>query len=103
VAVRAEVREGEHIYISYKECIIQSKDKHKQGEGKYKGLLGSFYCIDTNTKKGFYVGGMSDDIRKNYNNPSNEHYHPEGTIITYQFNGLTDDGIPRHPRYKGKY
>jgi DNA ligase-1 len=84
------------------ECIIQNPSLHKPGEGKYQDMLGSFYCKNVKTGVYFYVGGMSDIIRKNYNKPG-EYYHPEGTIITYQFNGLTPDGLPRHPRYKGKY
>jgi DNA ligase-1 len=83
------------------ECILQKPSQHKSGEGKYKDKLGSFYCQDTLSKKYFYLGGMSDAVRENYNNKSSEYYHPEGTIISYQFNGVTPDGIPRHPRYKG--
>jgi DNA ligase-1 len=67
---------------------------YKPGEGKYQGMLGSFECTNGNTK--FFVGGMNDAIRKNYRTT-----HPIGTLLTYTFNGLTSDGIPRHPRYKG--
>ena len=81
------------------DCVIQNMEDHKPGEGKYKGMLGSFYCKDGN--KYFYVGGMNDLIRKNYKNSLSEYFHPKGTVIVYQFNGLTPDGIPRHPRYKG--
>ena len=84
--------------IQDSECVIMD---YKQGEGKYQGVLGSFYCRDNTTQKMFYVGGMNDSIRKNYNNPTSEYYHPRGTLVTYTFNGLTNDGIPRHPRYKG--
>ena len=80
------------------ECVIKG---YKPGEGKYKDNLGSFYCEETTSKKMFYVGGMNDNIRKNYNKPDSELYHPVGTLITYTFNGITADGIPRHPRYKG--
>lgn len=75
------------------ECIIQGP--HKPGNKKYQDKLGSFRCIMPNGNI-FYVGGMSDDIRKNY-----KLTHPDNTVITYTFNGLTNDGIPRHPRYKG--
>ena len=79
------------------ECII--KGPHKPGTGKYKGLLGSFRC-DFNGKI-FYVSSMNDNIRKEYLNPKSEWYHPDNTVITFAYNGLTAGGIPRHPRYKG--
>ena len=73
------------------ECTIIN---YKPGEGKYTGSLGSFLC-ESNGKQ-FYVGGMTDQIRKDYLTT-----HPKGTVITYKYTFLTDDGIPRHPRYKG--
>jgi len=73
------------------ECVIVG---YKPGEGKYKNMLGSFLCEKEN--KQFYVGGMTDEIRKNYLQT-----HPVGTKITYKFTFLTDDNLPRHPRYKG--
>lgn len=81
------------------ECIIEG---YKPGEGKNKNSLGSFYCKDVFTNNRFYVSGMTDSIRENYNVPGSELYHPPGTIIIYKFYGLTPDGIPRHPVYKGK-
>lgn len=80
------------------DCILIG---FKPGEGKYHGLLGSFECQDTISKKTFYLGGMTDKIRINYNNRNSPEYHPIGTLITYTFNGKTADGVPRHPRYKG--
>jgi len=73
------------------ECTIIN---YKPGEGKYTGSLGSFLCESSG--KQFYVGGMTDQIRKDYLTT-----HPKGTVITYKYTFLTDDGIPRHPRYKG--
>lgn len=73
------------------ECTILG---YKPGEGKYKNLLGSFLC--QNGDKQFYVGGMTDQIRKDYLKT-----HPIGTLITYKYTFTTDGGIPRHPRYKG--
>jgi DNA ligase-1 len=80
------------------DCILIG---FKPGEGKYQGMLGSFECQDNVSKKTFYLGGMNDKVRQNYNNPGSPDYHPVGTLITYTFNGKTADGIPRHPRYKG--
>jgi DNA ligase-1 len=73
------------------ECIIIG---YKPGEGKYSGMLGAFKCNDSG--KIFFVGGMDYTIRANYHKT-----HPIGTKITYKYTFLTDDGIPRHPRYKG--
>jgi DNA ligase-1 len=69
---------------------------YKPGEGKYTSLLGSFHCEDIKSKSQFYLGGMTDTIRTNYLQT-----HPIGKILTYTFNGITPDGLPRHPRYKG--
>jgi len=80
------------------ECVITG---YKQGTGKYLGSLGSFECTMGNGKT-FYVSGMSDLIRDNYLNKNKLEYHPVGTVITYKYTFLTDDGIPRFPRYKGK-
>ncbi len=80
------------------DCVLIG---YKPGEGKYQGLLGSFECQDIVSKKTFYLGGMSDKIRTDYNKQGSLDYHPIGTLITYTFNGKTADGIPRHPRYKG--
>ena len=83
---------------------------YKQGTGKYLGSLGSFECEmisndsfrGKDTNKTFYVSGMSDSIRDNYLKRGSDDYHPIGTVITYKYTFLTDDGIPRFPRYKGK-
>ena len=71
------------------ECMIVG---YKPGTGKYSNLLGAFECIQENKK--FYISGMNDSIRKDYLKT-----HPFGTIITYKYTSLTDDGIPRFPRY----
>lgn len=63
---------------------------------KYNGLLKSFICELKNNKKIiFQVSGLTDEIRKNYKKT-----HPINTIITFQHNGFTSYGIPRHPSYK---
>jgi DNA ligase-1 len=79
--------------IADADCVIIG---YKPGEGKYSGMLGSFYCQDTISKKKFYISGMNDSVRINYKVD-----HPLGTILVYTFNGLTADSVPRHPRYKG--
>ena len=75
------------------ECIIVG---YKPGEGKYSGMLGAFKCKALDSDKTWYISGMDDSIRTNYKKT-----HPVGTKITYKYTFLTDDGLPRHPRYKG--
>jgi DNA ligase-1 len=64
---------------------------YKPGGGKYDGLTGALIC---RTKNGieFNVGsGLTDEERKE---------PPEiGVLITYAYNGLTDSGKPRFPRF----
>ena len=78
---------------------------YKLGEGKYKGLLGSFICkplinhdtymsIDEEEDHIFTLSGMDDEIRNNF-----QQTHPEGTIINYECSGFTDRGVPRFGRY----
>jgi len=78
---------------------------YRMGEGKYKGLLGSFICkplinrdtymsVDPDDEHIFTLSGMDDKIRRGYKNS-----HPEGTIITYECSGFTDKGVPRFGRY----
>lgn len=61
--------------------------KYFQGKGKYKGMLGSL-LVETADKKRFKIGsGFSDAERKS---------PPAiGSMITYQYFGLTRKGIPR--------
>ena len=76
------------------ECRITG---YKPGTGKYSGMLGSFECEMIPEGKKFYISGMTDEIRTTY-----QESHPIGTIVTYKYTFLTDEGIPRHPRYLRK-
>jgi DNA ligase-1 len=81
------------------ECEIVG---YKMGTGKYEGLLGSFECQlldkkDEPMDKNFYVSGMNDQTREDY-----ETTHPIGTIITITYNDVSTSGVPRHPRYLRK-
>ena len=61
------------------------------GTGKYAGMVGSLR-VKTADDRIFQVGsGLADKLRQN---PP-----PVGTVITYQFNGLTRTGLPRFPRF----
>ncbi|CAD6980914.1 unnamed protein product, partial [Tilletia controversa] len=65
----------------------------EQGEGKNSGRMGALGCQMENGAR-FKVGtGFTDSQR---NNPP-----PVGSIITYKFQELSQDGIPRFPVFKG--
>ena len=67
----------------------------QEGEGKYKGSLGAL-IRETNGKQVGIGSGFSDAQRdKFYSNP------PIGKTVTINYQGLTNDLIPRFPRFKG--
>jgi DNA ligase-1 len=63
---------------------------HKPGKGRHKGRLGALECENNGIT--FKVGtGFSDYEREN---------PPAiGTLITYRYQELTNDGVPRFPSY----
>ena len=64
---------------------------HKQGKGKYKGLLGGLR-VRTADGVEFMLGtGLNDADRRN---PP-----PIGTMITYRYRELTNRGLPRFASY----
>jgi DNA ligase 1 len=66
---------------------------YERGAGRHAGRLGSLQCQMPNGNV-FNVGtGLSDDER---NNPP-----PIGSVITYRYQELSNDGIPRFPSYVG--
>uniref|UniRef100_A0A6C0M2D0 ATP-dependent DNA ligase family profile domain-containing protein n=1 Tax=viral metagenome TaxID=1070528 RepID=A0A6C0M2D0_9ZZZZ len=80
------------------ECTITD---YKIGKGRNANRLGSFECtwyspkVHKNVK--FNISGMKDDVRNSYLTT-----HPIGTIITFQYMGLSGTGRPRHPIYLRK-
>ncbi|PPQ92560.1 hypothetical protein CVT25_010513 [Psilocybe cyanescens] len=66
---------------------------HAPGKGRNKGITGALKC-KMESGKLFNVGsGLTDKIRKE---------PPKiGSIITYRFQELTRDGVPRFPSYIG--
>lgn len=63
---------------------------HTQGKGKYDSMLGAIICEYND--KSFKIGsGLSDTLRRN---PP-----PIGSIISFKFQGLTHNGIPRFPTF----
>lgn len=66
---------------------------HLPGAGKHKGRLGALDCAMPNGTR-FSVGtGLSDDERRA---PP-----PIGSIVTYRYQELSNDGVPRFPSYVG--
>jgi DNA ligase-1 len=66
---------------------------YEPGKGKYAGQIGSLEVRDANGVT-FHVGsGLPDDARR--------HPYPVGTLITYRYTGLTDNGLPRFPIFLG--
>lgn len=60
---------------------------HVPGKGKFEGILGSLE-VETPEGKRFRIGtGFTDAVRKN---PP-----PIGSTVTYQYRGLTKNGLPR--------
>jgi len=66
---------------------------HEDGKGKHKGRLGAL-VVEMPDGTRFNVGtGFSDKER--------ESPPPIGSIITYRYQELTNDGVPRFPTYVG--
>ncbi|KAJ3343953.1 hypothetical protein HDU93_005236 [Gonapodya sp. JEL0774] len=67
---------------------------HEPGKGKNTGVMGALKCAMASGKK-FRVGtGFTDKERAN---------PPKiGSIITYRFQELTNDGVPRFPSFVGE-
>jgi DNA ligase-1 len=64
---------------------------HEPGKGKFAGKLGALR-VRTDDGREFSVGsGFTDGQR--------ESPPPVGTVITYRFEGLTANGLPRFPSY----
>jgi len=66
---------------------------HVRGGGRHEGRLGSLQCEMPNGTVFNCGTGLSDDER---NNPP-----PVGSIITYRYQELSNDGVPRFPSYVG--
>lgn len=64
---------------------------YRPGKGKYKGMVGAL-IVKTAQGKEFAIGsGLTDELRQT---------PPEiGAVITYRYNGYTNNGIPRFARF----
>ena len=99
---------GEGIILRDSHTAFKMKARHDaeckiidytRGKGRLSGKVGAIICeslADNNSgiKKGviFRIGsGLSDEMRTN---------PPKiGTIITYKFSGISNNGVPRHTRF----
>ena len=66
---------------------------HVRGTGKHQGRLGSLQCQMADGTV-FNVGTGLSDAERN-------HPPPVGAIITYRYQELSNDGVPRFPSYVG--
>jgi len=86
--------DAEGIIIDYKGGKSGTKNEGKLGAFICHPLLnfGDNHVIDKG--KLIHLSGMDDNIRENYLNT-----HPVGTIVTFKYSGITENGLPRFPRY----
>jgi len=64
---------------------------HLPGKGKYAGMLGALQMQLTDGRRFALGSGLTDALRRN---PP-----PVGTFVTYRYRELTNNGMPRFPRY----
>src|SRR5690606_16083512 len=64
---------------------------HLPGRGKYAGLVGALLVERADGARFRLGSGLSDAERANAPAP--------GSLVTYRYNGLTVNGLPRFPRY----
>lgn len=64
---------------------------YRPGKGKYQGMVGAL-IVRTADGREFAIGsGLTDLLRQNP--PA------KGTVVTYRYNGYTNNGIPRFARF----
>jgi DNA ligase-1 len=64
---------------------------HLPGKGKYAGMTGALQMEMPDGRRFALGSGLSDTLRRN---PP-----PVGTFVTYRYRELTQNGMPRFPRY----
>lgn len=68
---------------------------YEEGKKGAEGLVGSLVC-ETRTEpvQRFKIGsGLTESLRRD---PP-----PLGTIVSFEYGGLSSQGLPRFPRYRG--
>ncbi len=66
---------------------------HVPGAGKHKGKLGSVTCELPN--------GITFNIGTGFSDAERREPPPVGSVVTFRYQELTDDGIPRFPSWVG--
>lgn len=104
-------------HAAYCRCSeLTIKASSMDAQGKYEGMLGSLVCVMEDRKTQFKVGsGLNDDRRVNPPPvslptpqlivlPSRSHsqFSQIGSIITYRFQELTQQNVPRFPTFVGE-
>ena len=69
---------------------------HVAGKGRHRGRLGALRCRAANGKE-FSVGSGFDDVLREAT------LFPVGTVVTYRYQELTNDEVPRFPTFLRKY
>lgn len=64
---------------------------HLPGKGKYAGMTGALQMEMPDGRRFSLGSGLSDAQRR--------HPPPVGTLVTYRYRELTQNGMPRFPRY----
>jgi DNA ligase-1 len=64
---------------------------HLPGKGKYAGMAGALRMELPDGRRFSLGSGLTDILRRN---PP-----PVGTLVTYRYRELTQNGMPRFPRY----
>jgi DNA ligase-1 len=64
---------------------------HLPGKGKYAGMTGALQMEMPDGRRFALGSGLSDALRRD---PP-----PVGTFVTYRYRELTQNGMPRFPRY----
>tara|TARA_B100000902_G_scaffold317507_1_gene309140 strand:- start:6966 stop:7994 length:1029 start_codon:yes stop_codon:yes gene_type:complete len=85
------------------ECIVL---EYIMGDGRLKGLLGSIKgeIIINEKRTGIFTNigtGFSDLQRQNYLKEDSPEYIPIGSVVSFSYMEMTNDGVPRHPVYRG--
>ena len=65
---------------------------HEIGKGKNAGRLGALVCVDKVSKKMFKIG-------TGFTNRERDAPPAIGSLVTYKYQNLTNDGLPRFPVY----
>lgn len=75
-----KLQDGEAVVVGY-----------KSGKGKFSNMMGAL-LVELPNGQQFYIGNGFSDEQRNFPPPL-------GSLITYQFNGYTHNGVPKFARF----